>query len=133
MILVTGATGNVGHSLVRTLLARGEQVRAATRDRRHAALPPEVEVVEADLIAPDTVVPALEGIEDLFLLGTFSTTAEILRHARAAGVRRVVLLTSRCVIGGHPDNAITAMWLAAEAAVTALGLRWTIVRPSGFH
>src|SRR5205814_977595 len=45
----------------------------------------------------------------------------------------IVLLTSRCVIGGKPDNAVTRMWLDAEAAVRASGLEATILRPSGFQ
>jgi uncharacterized protein YbjT (DUF2867 family) len=48
-------------------------------------------------------------------------------------VEHVVLLTSRCVVGGRPDNAITRMWLDAEAVVRESGVPWTILRPSGFH
>jgi hypothetical protein len=44
-----------------------------------------------------------------------------------------VLLTSRCVIGGNPQNAVTRMWLDAEAAVRDSGVGWTILRPSGFQ
>jgi uncharacterized protein YbjT (DUF2867 family) len=43
-----------------------------------------------------------------------------------------VLLTSRCVIGGNSQNAVTRMWLDAEAAVRDSGLSSTILRPSGF-
>ena len=44
-----------------------------------------------------------------------------------------LLLTSRCVVGGNPENAVTRMWLESEAAVRASGLPWTILRPSGFQ
>ena len=57
----------------------------------------------------------------------------VLRRIRAAGAGHVVLLTSRCVIGGIPQNAVTRMWLDAEAAVRDSGVGWTILRPSGFH
>ncbi len=44
MILVTGATGNVGGELVRALVGAGEQVRALIRrDANRAALPVGVE------------------------------------------------------------------------------------------
>jgi uncharacterized protein YbjT (DUF2867 family) len=132
MILVTGATGNVGNELVHTLHAQGVSVRALARNPDGRALPASVDVATADLEAPATVAPALAGISKVFLLGGFATS-ELLRRARDAGVEHVVLLTSRCVIGGSPDNAITRMWLDAEAAVQDSGVPWTILRPSGFH
>jgi uncharacterized protein YbjT (DUF2867 family) len=89
-------------------------------------------VAAADLAEPASLVPALDGVRRLFLLGGFATP-EVLATVREAGVEHVVLLTSRCVVGGQPDNAITRMWLDAEAAVRSSGLAWTILRPSGFH
>jgi uncharacterized protein YbjT (DUF2867 family) len=132
MILVTGATGNVGDALVHALLARGRPVRAVARNPATAAFPDVVDVVAADLAVPGTMSAALAGIRQVFLLGGFATTG-LLRTLRSAGVEHVVLLTSRCVIGGRPDNAVTRMWLDAEAAVRDSGVPWTILRPSGFH
>jgi len=133
MIVVTGATGNVGGELVRALAARGDTaVRAVARRPDPAAFPPGVEVAAADLADPVSLGPALAGARGLFLLGGFAG-AELLATARQAGVDHVVLLTSRCVVGGRPDNAITRMWLDAEDAVRSSGLAWTILRPSGFH
>ena len=133
MILVTGATGNVGRAVVDTLAADGHRVRAIARTPDRAALPASVDVVQADLSAPETVSGALAGVDKLFLLGAFSTTGDVLDRARQAGVGHVVLLTSRCVIGGAPDNAVTRMWLDAESAVERSELPWTILHPSGFH
>jgi len=133
MIAVTGATGNVGGELVRALAGRGDAtVRAVARRPDPAAFPSGVEVAAADLAEPASLVPALDGVSRLFLLGGFATP-EVLATVREAGVEHVVLLTSRCVVGGQPDNAITRMWLDAEAAVRSSGLAWTILRPSGFH
>ena len=132
MIAVTGATGNVGGELVRALAERGEAVRAVARRLDPAAVPPAVEVAAADLADPASLGPALDGTSRLFLLGSFATP-ELLATVREAGVDHVVLLTSRCVVGGRSDNAITGMWLDAEAAVRSSGLAWTILRPSGFH
>ena len=58
---------------------------------------------------------------------------ELLRRIERAGVQRVVLLTSRCVVGGSRDNAITRMWLDSELALLDSGLAWTILRPSGYQ
>jgi uncharacterized protein YbjT (DUF2867 family) len=132
VILVTGATGNVGRELVRDLVTRGVAVRAAARRERGMPQPAGVEVVSVDLSDPQSLTPALIGVDQVFLLGGFATP-ELLGHLRAAGVEHVVLLTSRCVIGGRSDNAITRMWLDAEAAVKTSAIAWTILRPSGFQ
>ncbi|MGH9231383.1 MAG: NmrA family NAD(P)-binding protein, partial [Acidimicrobiales bacterium] len=52
MILVFGATGNVGGAVVRDLAATGAPVRAVVRDPHRASLPPGVDVVAGDLGEP---------------------------------------------------------------------------------
>jgi uncharacterized protein YbjT (DUF2867 family) len=133
MILVTGATGNVGSELVRALAARGEAVRALARNPERAAFPRAVEVAPGDLESPGSLTVALTSASKVFLLGGFTAMTDILRGLSGAGAGHVVLLTSRCVIGGNPENAVTRRWLEAEAAVRASGVPWTILRPSGFH
>jgi len=132
MILVTGATGNIGSELTRTLAARGEAVRVLARKPGQAAFPAGVQAAMGDLEDPGSLTPALDGADQVFLLGGFATP-DVLRRIRAAGAGHVVLLTSRCVIGGNPQNAVTRMWLDAEAAVRDSGVDWTILRPSGFQ
>jgi uncharacterized protein YbjT (DUF2867 family) len=133
MILVTGATGNVGGEVVRRLAADGAPVRALARRPDAVSLPDRVEVVAGDLSRPETLDDALAGVEALFLLGGFDTMAHVLERAARAQVRRVVLLTSRCVIGGRPDNAVTGMWMESEAVFDRSGLPGTVLRPSGFQ
>lgn len=133
MILVTGATGNVGGEVVAALSARGQQVRALVRDAQRNSLPADVEVVEGDLDLPESLTSSLAGARALFLLGGWGDMRGLMRRIAGAGVRHVVLLSSRCVIGGRADNPITHMWLESEAAVRDSGLGWTILRPSSFH
>jgi uncharacterized protein YbjT (DUF2867 family) len=133
MILVTGATGNVGGEVVAALAGREEGVRALVRDPAGAALPAGVEVVQGDLELPESLTPALDGARAVFLLGGWGDMPGLVRRFGGAGVEHVVLLTSRCVVGGKADNAITRMWLDSEAAVRDSGLAWTILRPSGFQ
>ena len=133
MLVVTGATGNVGGEVVAALAGRDEGVRALVRDPAGAALPAGVEVVQGDLELPESLTPALDGARAVFLLGGWGDMPGLLRRFGRAGVEHVVLLTSRCVVGGMADNAITRMWLDSEAAVRDSGLAWTIVRPSGYH
>lgn len=133
MILVTGATGNVGGELVLALAARGVPARALVRDPGRAALPAGVEIVAGDLAAPGSLAPAVAGVRGAFLLGGFATLPDVLRRLADAGTEHVALLTSRCVVGGLPDNAVTRMWLDAEAALRESGIPGTVLRPSGFH
>jgi uncharacterized protein YbjT (DUF2867 family) len=130
MILVTGVTGNVGREVAAALVARGEDVRAVVRDPARAILPGAVEVVQGDLEVPESLTPALDGV---FLLGGWGDMPELLRRIDRARVEHVVLLTSRCVVEGRPDNPVTRMWLDSEAAVRNSGVAWTILRPSGYQ
>jgi len=107
--LVTGATGLVGHSIARALVARGQAVRALVRDpaRARGLLPAGVEVVAGDVTDPPAkLARALDGVEVLFhAAGIPETwqrdeaifdrvnrggTRNVLDAARAAGVRRIV-------------------------------------------
>ena len=133
MIVVTGATGNVGGEVVAALVARGQQVRAVVRDPQRASLPAGVEVVQGDLELPESLTSSVAGARAVFLLGGWGDMTGLMRRIADAGVRHVVLLSSRCVIGGKADNPITHMWLDSEAAVRDSSVEWTILRPSSFH
>ncbi|MCA9755916.1 MAG: DUF2867 domain-containing protein [Candidatus Eisenbacteria bacterium] len=70
-VLVTGATGYIGGRLVPRLLARGHRVRVLVRDPervRHRPWCGDVEVVRGDLLEPETLPPALEGIDTAYYL-----------------------------------------------------------------
>jgi uncharacterized protein YbjT (DUF2867 family) len=66
-ILVTGGTGKVGTEVVQALLRRGKSVRVLTRNKE-AKLPDGAEVAIGDLLDPDSVRSALNGVDKLFLL-----------------------------------------------------------------
>jgi uncharacterized protein YbjT (DUF2867 family) len=117
VIVVTGATGNVGREVVAALAERGLPTRAVVRSRDAGPFPSGVEVVQGDLDLPESLTPALRGAQAAFLLGGWSDMPGLLARAADAEVGHVALLTSRCVVGGRPDNAITRMWLDSEAAV----------------
>ena len=133
MILVTGATGNVGGALAAQLAARGEDVRAVVRDPARVRLPAGVEVVQGDLDLPESLTPALEGVRRCSCSADGATCRSSCGGSSARGVQHVVLLTSRCVVGGRPDNPVTRMWLDSEAAVRDSGVPWTVLRPSGYQ
>lgn len=66
MVLVTGATGNVGHHVVQMLLDGGVKVRAVTRDPASAGLPAGADLVAGDPSHPQTLEAALRGVEAIF-------------------------------------------------------------------
>lgn len=135
MIVVTGATGNVGRPLTQTLANAGQQVTAVSR---HAmAVPDGVRHVVADLAEPTTLEPALAGAKALFLLlsgdlhATGANPADIIGQAKANGIRRVVLLSSQGVATRPLDPTRIAI-RAVEDVLRESGLDWAILRPGGF-
>jgi uncharacterized protein YbjT (DUF2867 family) len=113
VILVTGATGNVGAELVRILVAAGEPVRALIRrDSDRSRVPPGAEAVVGDLNRPDM--------------------PQFLAEGRRAGVEHVVLQSSSAVPGGDMSNAVARYHILSEAAVRESGLAWTFLQPSSF-
>ncbi|MGW7822528.1 SDR family oxidoreductase [Streptomyces puniciscabiei] len=129
MIVVTGATGNVGRALVDRLLAAGRPVRALTRDPQRAALPAAAEVVR---FQPDDPAALFGGATALFLYAQ-ATTPELLAAARTHGVRRVVLLSSGIIQDGADEtHPIHIMHATAERQIRDSGLDWTFLRPNAF-
>jgi len=129
MIVVTGATGNVGRPLVGALAEAGEQVTAVSRRTVESSV--HVRSHQADLAEPESLRPALDGAKALFLLTSPDFMAngrlgEVMKVVGAAGIQRVVLLSSQGVgTGRHPSDL--------EDAVTQSGLEWTMLRPGNFN
>ena len=75
MIAVSGATGTIGSELVRLLMTTKADMTALVRDtgRARRLLGPDVELREVDLADAETVAPALDGVQTLFLLSKCST------------------------------------------------------------
>ncbi|GAA3154660.1 NAD(P)H-binding protein [Planomonospora alba] len=136
MIVVTGATGNVGRPLVRALAAGGGQVTATSRGISAADVPEGVGHRRADLADAGSLRPVLDGADALFLQSGGAAHAldprAILDAAEAGGVRRVVLLSSQGV-ATRPQSASHGLLMRSiEDAVRQSGMEWTILRPGGF-
>jgi uncharacterized protein YbjT (DUF2867 family) len=130
MILITGASGTVGTEVVKALAEQGAPFRAAYRTRPQN-LPPGVEAVALDYDQPETLAPALRGVDTLFLLSTtVAPELSVAKEARAAGVRRVVKLS--VLNSGEPGFTFGAWHRVAEDAIEQSGLLWTHLRPNGF-
>ncbi|MEU5892372.1 NAD(P)H-binding protein [Streptomyces sp. NPDC047461] len=138
MIVVTGATGNVGRELVRTLAADGTRVTATSRRIADGDVPQGVRAWPADLADAESLRAVLDGADALFLHdGGLSAHLLDVPHlmdvAKAGGVRRVVLLSSLGVVTRPESVSHGGIGRAIDEAVRQSGLEWTILRPNGFH
>lgn len=138
MILVTGATGTIGSEVLRLLAARGEVVRAMTRNPAKVTTTPGVEVVRADFDNPASLQEAVTGVGAVFLLTAPETPTPrhdlaMLRAAGLAGVARVVKLSAIGTGEKADDGGTVGAWhLDAERALRASGMAWTLLRPTTF-
>ena len=128
-VLVTGANGHVGYNIVQLLREKGYQVRAGVRDtaRADALRALGAEPVQADIMDPAALTAAVRGVDGVFqVAAVYKVTARdpqteiiepsstgglnVLRAAKAAGVRRVVFTSSVAAVGAGTrgeDRALT--------------------------
>lgn len=119
--LVIGATGKTGRRIVQRLQAQGEAVRAVSRGSAPAF----------DWEQPEHWLPALSGIEvayisyypDLAAPGSQEAIAGLIKQAKTAGVRKLVLLSGR-----GEQNAERCEQLVRDS-----GLAFTLIRASWFY
>jgi uncharacterized protein YbjT (DUF2867 family) len=130
MILITGASGTVGSAVIKALGGRRAQVRAGYRTRPQN-VPAGVESVALDYERPETIRPALAGVETVFLLSsTVAPETHVVDEARRAGVKRIVKLSA---FRAEEEGFSFARWhRAVEKHIEASGLAWTFLRPNGF-
>jgi uncharacterized protein YbjT (DUF2867 family) len=123
-VLVTGATGFIGRTLRPSLLARGLEVRATTRHLDRVRRNGREEWVEADLLRPETLAPALRGMDAAYyLVHSMGDRGEDYRErerrsaeafvneAARAGLKRLVYL------GGVAPRGTPSHHLASRLAV----------------
>lgn len=120
-VLVTGSTGFIGSQLCRALIVRGDAVRAFHRPSSSLAalesLP--VEHVIGDILQPETLLAAMQGVEAVFhvaatlgrnaaidpgYLATTQGTHNVWTAARQCGVRRLVHTSSVAALGVPSGN-----------------------------
>ncbi len=160
--LVTGATGFVGHHLIDALLRRGDSVTALVRTPAKASgltergvrlVPGDLEDATAlgDAARDQDVVYHLAGLvaarsEAEFLAVNRDGTARLVSAVAGVSKARIVLVSSMAAAGPatrgsrhsgteapRPVTAYGRSKLAAEAAVKAGPLRWTIIRPPAVY
>ena len=149
MILITGATGYIGHHLVARLVAQGERPRCLFRDidRAKRLLPADkVELVQGATTSPDTLGVAIQGV-DTIVHAAFLTadrkqstgneyektnvqgTANLIKVAKKAGVKRIIEIGGLGTKPDKPGSYMQGRYLA-EKMLKESGLDWTIIQPS---
>jgi len=165
-LLVTGATGFFGGNLARALCLRGDRVRVMTRGGRPVALEGlDYELVEGDLTDAPSLARAAAGCRQVYHAAAsvvfwcrtpreyeavrrvnVEGTRELLRAAAAAGVDRVVHVSTVDAIGlpppgsladettnwppGRIDNVYATTKREAEAAALAAPIDVVVVNPA---
>jgi len=146
VVLVTGGAGLVGSHTCRELARRGWTVRALVRsptkaDRRLAGVP--VQIVLGDLRSADALRAAVRGVDAVVHLAAIAierhgesyedvnaaATIALLDAARAAGARRFVHMSQNGSSSASPYRFLRSKG-AAQDAVVASDLDWTVLRPS---
>jgi uncharacterized protein YbjT (DUF2867 family) len=133
VILVTTA-GKVGGEASRLLAERGEPVRVLVRDPAKAPVLQQagIEVAIGDLAVPGTLDQALQDVTAVILVSPAVPAQEIavIEAAARAGASHVVKVTSKA----SADSPIARRrgQAAIEAALTASGLGWTLLRNNGY-
>lgn len=148
MILVTGASGFVGRHAIQRLAAAGDrpQLRAMVRDPAHYAAPAGVEVVQGDITRPETLPPALAGVDTIFHAAAITAnlkepyrgaydainrggTQNLVDAAKAVGIKRLVAMSG---LGTKPATTGTYMatrW-GLEEAIRGSGIPYALLQPS---
>lgn len=124
MNVVTGGTGHIGNVLVRELCKRGERVRVISLpgDDRSPLDGLNIEIVEGDILKPDSLRQAFEGADVIFhLAGMVSIlpgqwnqliqvnvqgTKNVIQACKDVGVRRLVYTSSIHALSRVPEGMI---------------------------
>jgi len=130
MILITGATGNIGNEIVNQLVNKGEQVRIVSRNPKKVSWPVNVDIISGDLTDTETMKLALDGIQKVYLIHVPGSD-EFLQIAKQSGVRHIVFLSSN-VVTSKTETALVRMHLHTEELLRQSGIKWTFLRPEGF-
>lgn len=147
MILVVGATGQLGGLITSRLLQRGENVRVLVRP----GSPPEgliaagAQPVTGDLREPKSLRAACAEVDTV--ITTANATArtspdtiesvdrqgnlDLIEAAEAAGVHRFVFVSALGADPGHPLPLLSAKG-EAEQRIQASGMAWTVLQPNVF-
>ncbi len=133
MILITGATGQVGREAANALVAAGAAVRALVRNPSGAEGLRGAQIVQGSFDDDASLSRAFDGVDAMLLAGRdspdlVSQHQRVLAHARRADVQHIVKLSA---IGSSPDSPVALMreHHAVDEMVRSGPARWTLLKP----
>jgi uncharacterized protein YbjT (DUF2867 family) len=142
MILVTGAGGLSGSIVIREFARQKTPVKALVRNRAKAVAfqgLPGVEIVEGDMLHPETLRAAFDGVDQVLMISSSSaqmveTQCTFIDAAQKAGLSRIVKFSgAESGIGFNAKSfRFTRMHEEIERYLERSGIAWTHLRPSQF-
>ncbi|ELZ1260237.1 SDR family oxidoreductase [Vibrio fluvialis] len=128
-VLVLGASGHVGQPLVAELLAKGEQVKAASRSGQAFGA---AEGVVFDFADPTTFDAAFKGVDRAYVMlpGGYVESKALLEPVIQAAAERNVKVVFQSVLGVDADDSIP--YRQVEIALENSGVPYVILRPNWF-
>ena len=135
MILVTGATGQIGSKITEGLIQSKADVRVFVRDEnRLGDLKNEnIQVAEGTFEDMESLEKALEGVDRLMLIGQDNPDQvqqhlNVIQAAKRQGVKHIVKLSA---FGADKNSPVALMRDHAEIedAIKDSGMEWTFIRP----
>jgi uncharacterized protein YbjT (DUF2867 family) len=136
MILITGASGTVGRSVLAEAVRGGAAVRAMYRSKEEAAKAPAgTEAVIADFSKKASLIAALRGVESVYLVCSpipelVQLEGNAIEASVEAGVRRIVL--NSALGAGDYGKSFPSWHRAVEDKLKGTKLAHCILRPNSF-
>lgn len=113
-VLVTGATGFIGISLIKHLMKLNLKIRVLLRNKNKSTFPDSIEIFEGDLTEPKSLINSCNDIDAVFHLGgyahawaednihfvqkhyaiNFEGTQNLAREASKAGIKKFIFFSS---------------------------------------
>ena len=134
MILITGASGNVGREVLKQVCEAGVRVRAAYQSPQKAAeAPAGIETVITDFNRPETLRAALTDVDRVFLVGPVAPNlveleSNVTDEIKRSGVQHLLKLSAM----GTRAATFPRQHAESEDRIKDSGVPWTFLRPNGF-
>lgn len=142
MILVTGATGDIGRRVVRLLRQQQKSVRSFVRLTSHYSELEHrgAEIFIGDMRQEQDIKKACQGVK--YIISThgsgndalsldYRANIELIDQAKIQGVEHFVLISVLGAERGYEDAPVFKAKRAVEKYLQSSGLNYTILRPSG--